>query len=406
MVVRNSEKGALVAVLAIVLPVMLAIAGLVHDLGYMYAFQRHMQAAADAAAIAGIQEWKRNNYTTYQDSVREDAALNGFDGAGPATVEIHRPPTQGSKAGNLNFLEVVISQDAPMYFMSLFRDTPAEVKARAVAGMMPQDACLYALDPSRSGSLTIAGNARLTLHDCGAQINSSDSAAATTLGGALMSATGIAVVGDYSGSGFTPTPVSGATATPDPLADLPEPFVGACDYTGKVIVNLIRTLTPGVYCGGIEVRSLGVLTMLPGVYIMKGGGFKTTSGSTTIGAGVMIYNTEGGGYTWGPFDFHAASTNILAAPLLGTYKGILFFNDRNIVTTQQNFFAGTPLTTFTGVVYSPSVDGVFTGNTTTVALETMFIGKNFTFQGNTRVQIFNLGLNLLPPSLAAARIVE
>jgi len=400
------EKGAISTMMALTLPAVLAATGLVIDLGRMYAFKREMQSAADAAAIAAAQEWRQENYVSYRDAARNDAALNGFDADDGADVEINVPPKDGLKKGDSSYLEVVVSKPAPMYFMRLFRQEPPMVVARAVAGLMPTDACLYVLDPHASGALTVAGNSVVTLHDCGVQVNSDNVTGALSQGTAQLNATGVAVVGDYSGSGFNPTPVTGATAAPDPLAYLSAPPAGSCTFSERQTIKNARELSPGVYCGGIEITASGNAKLWPGVYVLKGGGLKTQAGAYLSGERVMFYNTSGSGDSWAPVNFHAASEAHLSAPTDGPYKGILFFNDRSVTATDLNIFAGTPHTQFTGVLYFANTDVRFTGDSSGESHNMFFAARKVAFQGNTRIEAYNIGRELLPSGLAVARVVE
>src|SRR5688572_18915994 len=156
--ISSRQKGSLTTMMALILPVGLAATGLVIDLGHMYSYKREMQNAADAAAVAAVQEWRQENWSSYADAAREDAALNGFDEADGAEVEVNVPPTEGTKAGDNTYLEVIVRKPAPLYFMKLFREEEPMVVARSVAGMMPTDACLYVLDPHSEGALTVAGS--------------------------------------------------------------------------------------------------------------------------------------------------------------------------------------------------------------------------------------------------------
>lgn len=401
------QKGALSTMMALTLPAVLAASGLVIDLGRMYAFKREMQNAADAAAVAAAQEWRQENYTSYSDAALTDAALNGFDFEDEGTdIEVNVPPTEGRKKGDSSYLEVIVRKSAPMYFMRLFRQEPPMVLARAVAGLMPSDACLYVLDPHASGALTVAGNSSVTLRDCGVQVNSDHSSGALSQGTAQLTATGVGVVGNYSGTGFYPTPTTGVVPAPDPLAYLEPPPAGACTYAERQVIKNETVLSPGVYCGGLEVTASGKVHLRPGVYVLKGGGLKTQAGAYLEGEKVMFYNTSAPSYSWAPVNFHAGSESDLSAPTEGVYKGILFFNDREITASTLNVFAGTPGTRFTGVIYFANTDVRFTGDTSGETHNMLFAARKVEFQGNTRIESYNLGRDLLPTGLAVARVVE
>jgi hypothetical protein len=290
--------------------------------------------------------------------------------------------------------------------MKVFRSEAPMVETRAVAGLMPHDACLYVLDPHDSGALQIAGNATVTLHDCGVQVNSDSSSAATSSGTARLTATGVGVVGNYTGTGYYPTPVTGVVSAPDPLAYLRPPTNLACTFTQRQVIKKTVTLSPGVYCGGLEVTAAGDATLQDGIYVLKGGGLKMQAGGRIQGEEVMFYNTGTAEYPWRPFDFHAGSTTNVSPPMSGAYKGVLVYNDRNVTSTDLNIFAGTPSTAFTGVLYFPSTNVRMTGDTSGAIHNMIFVARKVEFQGNTRIEAFNLGRDLLPSGLAVARIVE
>src|SRR4029077_3576995 len=93
-----------------------------------------------------------------------------------------------------------------------------------------------------------------------------------------------------------------------------------------------------------------------GVYILNGKGLSVTAGSLT-GSGVTFFNTGTGAGScntcYGPINL-ILSTATLSAPTSGTYKGILFFQDR--ANTQDASFSGTPLplgSSMTGAYYFP-----------------------------------------------------
>jgi len=75
----SCSAGAVAVVTAIVLPALLGFTGLGVEIGHWYFTQRHMQGAADAAAISAAAEYIQNvNGTSYQQVGVNYASLNGF----------------------------------------------------------------------------------------------------------------------------------------------------------------------------------------------------------------------------------------------------------------------------------------------------------------------------------------
>ena len=124
------------------------------------------------------------------------------------------------------------------------------------------------------------------------------------------------------------------------------------------------------------------------------------------GENVMIYVTESDDYGFGPIVFSASSTSILSAPTSGTYKGILFFQDRSVESSKEAVFAGTPDTLFTGVLYFPNADIRYVGTSGTMAQESLLLARTAEFRGTADVRMFARDADILPTALAVARVVE
>ncbi len=154
---------------------MLALLGLVFDGGRIYFEKRHMQAAADAGAFAGVHELKRAHRdpdTEVKPAARYDVDLNGYD-ANNSTVTINNPPASGPQAGNPNFVEVMIEQTVPTTFMRVVSRNQSIVRVRSTAGMViGGDPCIVALNETVGAALRVTGASTLDA-DCGVVSNSS-----------------------------------------------------------------------------------------------------------------------------------------------------------------------------------------------------------------------------------------
>jgi len=391
---------------AVLLPVLLGVAGLAVDNGLLYAEKRGLQTASDAAALAAAHEWRNQNFSGYADVAREDAARNGFEADDDVEIDVNVPPLSGPRAGDANFVEIVIRKEMPLLFMRAFSDEPVILESRAVAGLVPSDPCIYVLDPHASNALAAVGTANISLDGCAIRVNSDHSTAARTTGGGTISASAVGIVGDYSGNGFYPTPQTGIYPAEDPMADLEPPPATGCTHTEQVVIKeKNQILNPGVYCGGIKVTAQGEATFNSGVYVLKGG-LNIHAGADVAGDEVMFYNTEGSGYSYEPIDFHSNSTAVFSAPTSGDFKGVLFFQDRDVTSSDDNVFAGKPSTSFTGILYFPTTDVKYVGGASTVAQETMLVARRVEVRGNATLKMFSEDSDLLPTALAIARVVE
>src|SRR5262249_30880626 len=135
----------------------------------------------------------------------------------------------------------------------------------------------------------------------------------------------------------------------DPLANLPQPDPSTMPSgsTTKLNVNSSKTISPGVYTGGIDVSGSSVLTMQPGIYYIKGGGFTVSGSSGVVGNGVMIYNDPVGGGD--AINISGTGTLNLSPPTSGPYQGITIFQRRDATTNA--IFSGGTNANMTGTFY-------------------------------------------------------
>jgi hypothetical protein len=382
----GSRRGFVLITTVLAIVVLLAFLGLAIDVGYVQFAKTRMQTAADAAAIGGAQEIHMNGASGAAAAARSDAALNGFtDGQNGVTVTVHTPPVSGYYTGDVNAVEVVISQDVPAFFMELVGASSMGVRARAVSHLASGPSCVYALDPAASGAFAASGGATVSVN-CGIVVNSSNGQAMKVSGGAQITAAYSSVVGNYSVSGggiITPLPSTGAAGESDPLAYIAAPAVGVCTSLTPVSITTNSTLDPGVYCGGIAISSGAHVIFNPGTYILRGGGLAVSGGSNVSGTGVTFYNTAGGGYSYQPVSFSGGSTLTLRAPTSGPLAGILFFQDRGIVGGAASTISGGSGSVFEGALYFPGTAVTYSGGTNSAY--TLLIAKTVSFSGGTTV---------------------
>lgn len=402
----NRQKGAVLPFLAVALPVLVAGLGLVIDNGAMYELKRRTQTAADAGAIAGAHEIDRSsNDATVIAAATTDARKNGFadDAETDSLVTVNRPPLAGRYKDDPAFVEVIVEERAPIFFMKAFLDDGFLVRARAVAGARPDSHCTYALNPTDRDAFSVAGTAEVEFKDCGVQVNSTNSTGARTNGGGTVKAKRFDVTGDYSGNGFAPDPHNGQPPLSDPLADLVPPTVGACDHNRTKITS-DTTLDPGVYCDGIEFSGNSEVTLNPGTYVINGGGLKVGSSVKVTGVGVTFYITESPGNSYGPITVNGGATFKVSAPTTGSLSGILIFEDREITDAGDHKFNGSGYMEMVGALYTRNATLDFSGNFGAVAQKVMIVADKIDISGNPTFA--GLDTDVLPVDVLTPRIVE
>jgi hypothetical protein len=372
-------------------------AGLGIDIGNWYHSKRQAQAAADAAARAGALELVRNaSESMILLAAAEDAAAHGFESA---DIDINMPPLAGPYLGDGYAVEAVIQHRPESYFAQAVFDLDVMVEARAVAKAVQLDTCVWALEEDDTG-ITINGTADVVL-DCGIFVNSTNSIAIDQVGSSCITASSIRVVGGYAGTCLDPQPTA-AFPFPDPLADLEPPSFAGCDYNGKVKVNGGNvTLTPGVYCKGIDVVGGASVTFSPGEYVFKGGRVKVAGNSSLEGDGVVFYLTDG---TGGHAELDITATTIeFSAPTSGDFEGILFYQDRDAPTTKVNKITGNASMELEGALYFPTTMLDFAGTSSTSVPSPMIVAREIRFTGTTSLG----GNGAEPPMLMVeAELVE
>lgn len=359
-VFSRNEEGQVVVLVAISMVVLVLMAGIGIDVGYLHYKKQQMQKAADAGALAAatvlLNYGNCNNCTAV---ATDDVVANGFTGS---TITVTWPSQDLNYSGS-NYVQVEVQQQQPFFFMNVGGFHPLTVGARAIGSTVgTASGCVYALDTNAGDigfSVSLGGNFSST---CGIYAD------ANVISNGTVDATTIGVVGTYSGSGFTPEPTTGIPEFPDPLAGVPQPTAGGCTQTGILTITTSQTLQPGTYCGGIVIAPPSGSNILvifepgtTGIYSLLGGLTVTGNGhATLVGSGITFFNTGNVAYPYGPINLGGypgfGYTNpVLSSPTSGSLAGILIFQDRNIALGSS---ASTVNTSngegYIGAIYFPS----------------------------------------------------
>jgi hypothetical protein len=269
--------------------------------------------------------------------------------------------------------------------------------------------------------------------------------------GSSLSGNSINVSGTTSGNGtFTPAPTTGGLPQADPYARIQPPcYTGGqgaicqgnavtdVQYDGTAqprpntnsplaVTTNGAVLQPGIYYGGIDITASNVV-MMPGIYIMAGGGLSvgnsatlssadsTTTPSCTVNCGVMIYNTldsvHPSGAAPGSFSLTNGNTNPHLAAIQdpnSPFAGVVFFQERAPATASpaDPYPGRLPLTqpplqiqggsagrALDGLVYAPDA-ALNVSGTNTIPVGGALIVKSADFAGGSglNVQLSNNGL--------------
>jgi Flp pilus assembly protein TadG len=377
----QKEGGQALIVTAFCLFCVLGFVALATDVGMLFRDKVNLQKVADDAAIAGAAQLSSGSYiAAAQDSAAQNGVTNGVNGTVTVTLGTTYHP---------NAVSVSVSQAEATHFLGLFGLGAMTVAAQAAAGITNGNGCMFALDqnPFKSQGISMNGTGNVNVPNCSIYDNSG-----LTMNGNSGSITAkfIGVAGSYSGSGATPTPVTGMVPVPDPMAywNTP-PAYGSCAKDPNLSKGSVG---PGCYDG---LTLSGSATMSPGLYII--GGALNVTGITATGVTFYIDGTKGG--TFGSVD----GSN-LTAPTSGTpgtctstggCNGMLIWDTESTGKAQQGVSFGPHGSTLTGILYFPNASLKFHGDTTTT-LNADIIAQSYVFDGTIGMNNYVLSAGQSP----------
>jgi hypothetical protein len=420
----KKQSGQVLIGTAVAMVVLAGFAGLAIDMGTLRYQKRLQQTAADGAAIAGASNLGYNGGSGVLPAAQTSATDNGFtDGGGQnlsncaggaaistICVQVLNPPQDvsfngttilgGPHSSNVNYVEVLVAEVHPTYFMKIFGIASKTIFARAVAtnlgGNTKNTGCLYTLGGPTNAieGVNINGSVIVNATTCGIVDNGNFNTKGNKL---IVNAGTFGIAGDVNASGpggdvtciQTPTlacPTPNMPASGDPLSKLVPPC-SPCTGGSAVTVNSNTTLNPGTY-SSISIGPATV-TFNPGLYIIdcaagcnvsSNPGLQVSANSIVQGNGVTFYLTNGAtvGMTGEP------TVQLTAPDNSGQYPGILFYQDP--ADTNGPSFGGNSSSFYDGVLYFPSSQITFYGNNNSIAVA-MVVSKALAFSGNPTVNL-------------------
>jgi hypothetical protein len=395
---HRDERGAVVAFVAALLVVLVGFSALAIDVGRLYVTRAKLQTAADSAALAAVGRLPDQN-------AAQSAALGlmeqnlaageqaGQHGAGAITFGRWDPTTRVflANATPIDAVRVAIGRTtangSPIetFFARVLGQDEVDVAVTSIARASRPPTCILALDPTVSGAFDV-GNGTVTANGCAVHVNSNAAQALTGAPNGRLATAQTCVRGGYRDRPtYDPAPLTGCPQLADPLAELAEPAVGACTHYNVAITAGGGTLSPGVYCGGIDISSTGTVTLQPGLYVIKDGPFALSGGANLIAHGVTLYFTGANAY----LDTSGGGQVSMSAPTSGTYAGIMVFGSRSLAASTEHALKGSSAVHYEGTIYFPTTRVRFTGNGAgaTSSPYSLFIARTFRFEGNGEIQI-------------------
>jgi hypothetical protein len=367
---------------AIVSPAILLMGAAALDYSYAVSTRAKMQAALDGAVIAGA----RASSTT--------VAGNYFT--------TNMAPIGSAIATNFNFnangsLSGTATYSLPTLFGGITGDGTIGIDVAATASAASSPVCILLLAPSTSQSLLANSGTNINAPSCEIDVKSTANPVAIFNSGVNINMKKICLQGaNYIRNGGTEANLSAScsTASNPYVGKLPAPVSTACsgpyanggNFSGSTV-----TLSPGVYCGWFNFNGSPTVTLQPGVYVIKNGGWNVNGGKWT-GTGVSFYFAD-----TSKIQFNSGMTLNLSAPTSGTYSGILFYEPDGL-SNSQFVFDDSVGESLSGLIYLPSRSLTFnstsnetTPNVTVIAYSAIFDSLNWSLTPNSQWPISSGG---------------
>jgi Flp pilus assembly protein TadG len=359
----KDKTGNFAAGFAILVPLLLGVAGGAVDMIAYHRNMQRMQDAADTAALAAAREgslkgWDQNIASSIAATfASENLGQPIPDASGASMAAMSSPSGQVQVATAVDAVNKTVKvtlemDDYPYFFLGYFRNSPQiRVTAQAnVAGEM--NICVIGLDPAASGTVQLTGTSKVTAPNCAIMSNSVSTDGFVATDNSLLTSDYNCSAGGIVGAAknFTTNPTTDCRPVADPLAARGIPPAAPCNYTNKVVSGFVTVLSPGVYCGGINIKDKANVLFKPGTYVIKNGELKSNLGGISAGKGVtFVFVGEGS-----RFAFDSSTTIGFSAPETGPYAGILFYQDPAMVNMLTYEISSVKAGLLLGTIYLPN----------------------------------------------------
>lgn len=367
------RPGKVLAFLAVLMPVLCGMVGLVLDTGLYLAWRLQVQNAADSAAMEGALRLMRGS--TEADAItKAKSFVTTYYGLASPDVEIKSSytPLDGDAFDNLSqtrYVKVTASSSVTMAFLPALGISSSTVYARAVAGVVPLDqvyagttgyngmVLLDSANITAQNGLVIGNNSTLTVNGAvtansagggfdqyGQALSGSYPAVQANGSGEQLSATYVQANGASSTSSITKVNGSiplatSATTVNDPMSGrLSSWWVAPAQWNldssvdwwtskGAIAVDSANSsssapyvFSPGLYAD-IEIKANGYATFQPGAYVLSPSaanqGFRISGNATVNGSGVMFYLAASDWTSFWPgwYDYQDGQVNLSSGSL-------------------------------------------------------------------------------------------
>ncbi|MGF1649352.1 MAG: TadE/TadG family type IV pilus assembly protein [Hyphomicrobiaceae bacterium] len=377
----SDREGAVAPMFAAVASIALIMPGIALDIGRFNTERFRVQMAADAAAIAGARAFALDVGDPVQvatDTFKANASTSNV------TPVVTRTSDGVSVTANVQ-LDTTFLKFAQINELSTRVESAASTVFEEVAGGAAPggDVCILLMDGFKHHSLLLNGSMYLSAPSCEVQVKS------TRQNEAMMVNTNVhfdvaktCVEGKVRRNGGNRGVVGPIEENCRTIADpfvgkLPVPTIGTCkqrpNFNGST-----ANLTPGTYCGSWNFNgNVKDIVLSPGVYVLNNSVW--TFNGRLRGEGVTIYYATASSR----LQLNGQGSISIQAPTSGTYAGIVMYESGAITQKTQITVNGGSNSVWRGLVYLPSRDMTWNGNSGVESDELTVVFNSLILNGNT-----------------------
>ena len=325
------RRGAVAVMMAVMMPVVLAAAGVGIDYGIWQREAVRLQLAADVAAMGAGRLLAAQ---TASKTDLQNAAMAEVDAvtSGRWIGRLNRTPTV-SVAPDWSSVSVTLNSQADSYVTRIIGVRGPALHASATAGRLVQTtSCVLALNGTASQAILVDNMGSITATGCGIFSDSSAGNAIYLNSGALVASTigavGIVAKSNSGSNTMSSTVSSGAAAQADPMAGRTPPTPGGCSYNNASFTAWRATpyqftQSANVFCGNTTIGGNNTTDMFePGIYYVVNGNLTLNNATITQAQGVTFVLTGSNPGAFGWTNYSNTSTAI-TAPTTGPTAGVV-----------------------------------------------------------------------------------
>ncbi len=399
---RRNERGNVLILAGFAMPLIIGSAGLAVDTVQWALMKRQLQRAADSAALAGVYATVQGASQTAEQAVDYELNISGNNpnsrnATGLTLTATNRAVSYPAAAAWTNPVRVVLTHNQVPAFSSMFLPQLTISAGATAATIRTGVYCVVSLVNTSATGITATGNGDINL-GCGMITNSTSLTAAIATGSSEVYASPVAAVGAVPAS----TNWNGAELLPftvkqnDPYAGVSPPTVSPCkgnanklDVANNGNVDRTTVDTAGSVVCVSDMQVNGTLKLQAATYYIDGGNFDLGSNANIScnGCTIILGNSDPSSTDIGRVTMNAQATTNMTAPTSGTYRGLLFYQDRRAVQTNNNanHINGTSTSTFSGAMYFPSTHLNINGHAGLKFTCAQFVSWTVEFSGNSGI---------------------